>query len=126
MLMFPHIYDYAFSQPYLKPEVLRIGNGTALNVTFSNMDKIPVEDQKAIRALVLPEKYTYAAAAWYLRNKCQSSMVMELAKGGFEAFKEYVGVCIGAGDVTPERLAKWCFAVKALKPEGMGVPGECN
>ena len=41
-------------------------------------------------------------------------MVMKLAESGFEAFKEYVGVCIGAGDVTPERPAKWCSAVKAL------------
>jgi len=126
MLMFPHIYDYAFSQSALTAEVLRISNGTALNVTFSNMDNIPVADQKAIRALVLPEEYTYAAAPWYLRNKCQSSMVTKLAECGFGAFKEYVGVCIGAGDVTPERLAKWCSAVKALKPGEMEVPGECN
>ena len=41
-------------------------------------------------------------------------MVMKLAEDEFEVFKEYVGVCIGAGDVTPERLLKWCSAVKVL------------
>ena len=46
-------------------------------------------------------------------------MVMKLAERWFEAFKER-GVCIGAGDVTPERLAKWCSAVKALNPKGRG------
>ena len=34
---------------------------------------------------------------------------------------KYVGVCIGVGDVTPERLAKWRSAVKALKPKGGGT-----
>ncbi|KAG0634086.1 hypothetical protein HOY80DRAFT_1140941 [Tuber brumale] len=126
MLMFPHIYDYAFSQPACTAEVLRISNGTFLNVTFSNMDQIPVADQKAIRALVLPEKYTYAAAAWYLRNKCHASVMVRLAEGGFGGFKEYIGDCIGAGNVTSDRLAKWCSAVNALKPEGMRAPGECN
>ncbi|PWW73211.1 hypothetical protein C7212DRAFT_301372 [Tuber magnatum] len=126
MLMFPHIYDYALSQPALTAEVLRISGGEALDVTFDNMDKIPAADQRAILALVLPEKYTYAAAAWYLENKCQASMTVRLAEGGFEGFKEYVGVCIGAGNVTPERLAAWCLAVKALKPVRMGMPRECN
>ena len=31
---------------------------------------------------------------------------------------KYVGVCISVGDVTPERLAKWCSAIEALKPKG--------
>ncbi|PUU83574.1 hypothetical protein B9Z19DRAFT_1038718 [Tuber borchii] len=128
MLMFPHIYDYALSQPALRVEVLRISNGTALNVTIDNTDKIPVADQKAIRALVLPEKYTYAAAMWYLWNKCQASMVMKLAEGGFEAFREYIRDCIDAGDVTSgsDRLKRWCSAVKAMKPEGMGMPEQCS
>ncbi|KAG0125145.1 hypothetical protein HOY82DRAFT_632507 [Tuber indicum] len=126
MLSFPHIYHYAFSQPACTAEVLRISNGKFLNVTFSNMDTIPIMDQKAIRALVLPEKYTYAAASWYLRNKCQASVRERLAEGGFEGFKEYIGGCIFAGNVTSERLAKWCSAVKALKPEGMRAPGECD
>jgi len=125
MLMFPHIYSYALSQPALRAEVLRISNGTALNVTIDNMGKVPAADQKAIRALVLPEKYTYAAAMWYLWNKCQPSMVMKLAEGGLEAFKEYVSVCIET-DFTCDRVRKWCSVVKALKPEGMGMPEQCT
>ena len=53
-------------------------------------------------------------------------MVMKLAESGFEAFKEYVGVCISVGDVTPERLLKWYSADKALKPKGGGVSEKCN
>ncbi|RPA98732.1 hypothetical protein L873DRAFT_1844049 [Choiromyces venosus 120613-1] len=126
MLMFPHIYKYAWSQPDLTAEVMRISNGITPDVGFGNMDKIRVEDQKAIRALVLPEKYTYAAAMWYLQNMCDAAMPRKLADNGFAGFKEYIGACVYAGDVTPDRLAKWCATVKALKPEGMAAPTECN
>lgn len=97
-------------------------------MTFDNLNKIPAADQKAIRALVLPEKYTYAAAMWYLWNRCQAEMVIQLAEGGFEAFKKYIGVCVDAGEVTvgSPRLLNWCFVVKALKPEGMGMPEQCS
>ncbi|PUU83576.1 hypothetical protein B9Z19DRAFT_1118918 [Tuber borchii] len=93
------------------------------------MDKISIADQKAIHALALPGKYTYAAATWYLGNMCQASMVMKLAGDEFEAFKEYVGVSIGVGDVTSDssdRLTSWCYVVKALKPEGTGMPEQCK
>ncbi|CUS12284.1 unnamed protein product [Tuber aestivum] len=126
MLMFPHIYYYAFSQPALTAEVLRISGGVDRNVTFGNMNRTSAADQMAIRELVLPEKYTYAAAPWYLKNRCQASMTARLAEGGFEGFKEYVGACIWAGNVTTERLGKWCSAVRALKPVEMRMPGECK
>lgn len=123
--MFPFIYSYALSQPALRAEALRISNGTSLNVTIDNMGGVPAADQKAIRALVLPEKYTYAAAMWYLWNECKAEMVIKLAEGGLEAFKEYIVGCINT-PVGDDRVKKWCSVVKALKPEGMGMPEGCS
>lgn len=56
MLMFNFVYDYAYAQPELKDEVLRLGGGKHLVLDFSTIGTVPVATRNAIRALVLPEK----------------------------------------------------------------------
>lgn len=56
MLMFNFVYDYAYSRPELRDQVLQLGGGKHLVLTFSTINTVPVETRNAIRALVLPDQ----------------------------------------------------------------------
>lgn len=56
MLMFNFVYDFAYDQPELKSEVLRLGGGKHLVLEFSTIGTVPVETRNNIRALVLGDQ----------------------------------------------------------------------
>lgn len=56
MLNFNFVYDYAYAQPELKAEVLRLGGGKHLTLTFDTISTVADDVQHNIRALVLVDK----------------------------------------------------------------------
>lgn len=127
MLMFNFIYDYAYAQEELKEKTLELGGGKKLSLTFDTVSSVPEDKQKAIRAQVLADKYTFGAASWFLTT-CKPEVQDGVKKGGFKGFQTYMQDCVGTGELkaTDERGVKWCAAVKALKSQGMEMPAECG
>ncbi|TVY38360.1 hypothetical protein LSUB1_G003892 [Lachnellula subtilissima] len=64
-----------------------------------------------IRALVLPDQYSWASGAWFLTTQCASAR-SAIQAGGDAGFAAYMG-CIGTG-VTSDRKAYWDRANKAF------------
>lgn len=63
------------------------------------------DDQlNAIRALVLPDEYSWGSGAWFLTSQC-AGIRSQLQAGGQAGYESYLG-CIGTS-VTDDRLAYW-------------------
>jgi len=56
MLLFNYIYDYAWDQPELQEQLLKLRSGSRLYLNSAAIDKIPEDTQEAVRALVLPDQ----------------------------------------------------------------------
>lgn len=105
--------QYAASIPALAPQVANLtgGAGAAANATA-----LPPDTLNAIRELVLPDRYSFASAAWFLTSQCSCDFQRGLKTGGLDGWKKYIEKCVST-EVTPERQASWEKAVEALKPE---------
>jgi hypothetical protein len=133
MLMIHLLYGYANSFPELRPKVAAVGLGPSIvgaeGLRYDTIDLVPGEQQSKIRALVLGNRYTYGAAAWYVATSCTPDTLARLATGGFGGFEHYAAKCLYAvdkdGKVDARRVRKWCYALKVLAPAGMEAPGEC-
>jgi len=122
MLPFQNLYKYAVAIPALQDQV----NGLMGSVTAEQItDSTPTDDVKnAVRALVLPNDYTFGAAPWFLSNVCGTTATT-LSSDAANGFANYAGAdCLDAGDVGG-RVTNWCAAVTALMPEGMTAPAGC-
>jgi hypothetical protein len=104
MQMAEYNLQYALSIPDLKVELRAI---TAANTTRGLSDS----QLNDIRALVLPDWYSWATAAWYLTAMC-ANVRPALQAGRQAAWEAYLG-CIGTS-VTDDRLAYWNRANTAL------------
>ncbi|TVY41740.1 hypothetical protein LOCC1_G004337 [Lachnellula occidentalis] len=62
------------------------------------------EQLNAVRALVLPDQYSWASGAWFFTTQC-ASVRSAVQAGGDAGFAAYMG-CIGT-PVTPDRKAYW-------------------
>lgn len=56
MLMFNFVYDFAYDQPELRDQVLKLGGGKHLVLDYTNVNTVPVETRNAIRQLVLGDQ----------------------------------------------------------------------
>lgn len=54
--MFNFVYDYAYEQPELKDQVLKLGGGKHLVLDYSTIGTVPVATRNAIRQLVLGDQ----------------------------------------------------------------------
>ncbi|KAG9307709.1 hypothetical protein G9A89_023274 [Geosiphon pyriformis] len=74
-----------------------------------------------ILALVLPDKYAFASATWFLRTKCSFNVINSLENGtgdvGKQAYKIYLTDCIGTS-VTDQRLQAYDRAISAFLKKG--------
>lgn len=95
---------YAQSIPALKDKVAAIT--TATTVAGLSDDKL-----NAIRALVLPDEYSWASGAWFLTSQCASQRTA-IQAGGDAGFAAYMG-CVGT-PVTDDRKAYFTRAVAAF------------
>ncbi|KAF8467390.1 hypothetical protein BDZ91DRAFT_145362 [Kalaharituber pfeilii] len=123
MFMFHVLYNFALSFPELHPQVVNLSGGTVKEVQWDTYQKLfSAEQMNQIRALVLPDQYTFQSAPWLYSTNCDKNMLNK----GFEGFKNFMGSgCIYA-DINDVRKKKWCQAVEALKPQNMGMPAECS
>ncbi|EKD16241.1 hypothetical protein MBM_05535 [Drepanopeziza brunnea f. sp. 'multigermtubi' MB_m1] len=105
MLMPPFVLKYAQSIPELAAQ---LGAITTQPTTTGLSD----DALNAIRALVRPNEYSFASAAWYLTTQCDPAVRTALQAGGQPGFEAYMG-CLGVA-ATPERLASWTRANAAF------------
>ena len=76
--------------------------------------------------ILIEIRYTFGAAGWYLREKCDKEIHEKLTEGGYEGFSTYVKECLEAGNVESGRLEVWCKTIDALTPAGIPHPEQCS
>lgn len=104
MQMASYNLQYAKSIPELQGPLSSITTGS----TTSGLSNDQLND---IRALVLPDQYSWASAAWFLTSQCESSRPA-IQAGGQSGFEAYMA-CVGTS-VTDDRLAYWTKAQAAF------------
>lgn len=128
MLMFPHLYNFALSFPELKPQVLNLSPPEAqtAGVTFSNYESLfPDDTCNQIRELVLPDKYAFKCAAWFVTSYLEVTCDKTTLNNGMDGFVQTMeSPCFGV-DVTPDRQSKYCTTMMALLPSYMDSPPGC-
>ncbi|KAH7370550.1 hypothetical protein BKA65DRAFT_385501 [Rhexocercosporidium sp. MPI-PUGE-AT-0058] len=89
--------QYAMSIPELAPKLSAI-------TTSSSVTGLSDDQLNAIRALVLPDEYSWASGAWFLKTQCANirPALQTGSQAGFEAYMGCVGVTADA-----DRLAYW-------------------
>jgi hypothetical protein len=95
---------YAKSIPSLASQLSAI-------TTSSSTNGLSDDQLNAIRALVLPDEYSWASAAWFLSTQCASARAA-IQAGGQAGYSAYLS-CVGTS-VTSDRLAYWTRANTAL------------
>jgi hypothetical protein len=70
-------------------------------------------DPAAVLALVQPDAYSFAAAAWFLSTQCSASVRAGLQTGTLAGWQAWVTGCVQT-TVTDARTAYWQRAVQAL------------
>jgi len=96
--------EYAISIPALRSAALAIAPA-------STTAGLSDDDLNQIRALVLPDKYSWASAAWFLTTQC-AGIRSQLQAGGQAGWEAYLG-CVGTTS-TSDRLAYWTRANTAF------------
>jgi hypothetical protein len=70
-------------------------------------------DPAAILALVQPNQYSFAAAAWFLSTQCSAAVRAQLQTGTLAGWQGWITGCVQT-TVTPARQDYWTRAVAAL------------
>lgn len=96
---------YARSFPELMPKVEGIVMGRGV-------EELGREEVDAVRALVLPDEYSWGSAAWFLVSQCGKDVMSALETPGVEGFGKYMG-CVET-TVTSDRLAYYTRALQAF------------
>lgn len=97
--------QYALSIPALVSQVQAITSATTSTAGLTD------SQLNSIRALVLPDQYSWGSAAWFLTTKC-ASIRPTLQAGGQAGLEAYLG-CVGT-TATSDRLAYWTRAKTAF------------
>jgi hypothetical protein len=97
--------QYALSIPALVGQVQAITSATTSTAGLTDTQL------NAIRALVLPDQYSWASAAWFYTTKC-ASVRSQVQAGGQAGLQAYLG-CVGT-TVTGDRLEYWSRANAAF------------
>lgn len=108
MQMLTYNLKYANSVPELQPKVTAITGGAAASVLSDTQ-------MNEVLALVTPDQYTWASAAWFVATQCSDSVRSAMQAGGLAGFSAYM-TCVGATP-TSDRVAYWNKAAAAF-----GVP----
>ncbi|KAN0110275.1 hypothetical protein V8E51_006662 [Hyaloscypha variabilis] len=95
---------YAQSIPALASQLSTI-------TTATSTSGLSDDQLNAIRALVLPDEYSFASGAWFLTTQCVSARPA-IQAGGQAGYAAYLS-CVGTS-ATADRLAYWTRANTAL------------
>lgn len=96
---------YARSIPALLPAVEAI-------TTSTSVDGLTDDQLNDIRALVLPDEYSWGSAAWFLTSQCGEDVLSAMETPGEAGFNAYMG-CVGTAS-TSDRLAYYTRALQAF------------
>lgn len=69
--------------------------------------------KNAIRALVLPDEYSWASGAWFYSTQCGAAAKAALQAGGTAGWTAYMA-CVGVDPTEAQRLAYYTAAQKAF------------
>lgn len=99
--------EYALSIPALKSQAQALAPaGTTTGLTDDTLN--------SILALVLPDEYAWASAAWFLTTQCDASVRTQLQSGGQAGWENYLTACVGTS-ATSDRQAYWTRANTAFR-----------
>jgi hypothetical protein len=79
--------------------------------TASSTTGLSDDQLDAIRALVLPDEYSWGSAAWYLTSQC-ADVRSQIQTGGHTGYTAYLS-CIGT-QMTEDRMTYWVRANNAF------------
>ncbi|KAL1631647.1 putative conserved hypothetical protein [Diplodia seriata] len=77
------------------------------------VDKAKASGADAVLQLVSPNEYSFASAAWFLKNKCTAAQRTALQSGSQDGYQGYVTDCIG-GTMDEDRIDWWTKSKAAL------------
>ncbi|KAK0663132.1 hypothetical protein DIS24_g1513 [Lasiodiplodia hormozganensis] len=77
------------------------------------VDNAKANGADAVLQLVSPDEYSFASAAWFLKNKCTEAQRTALQSGSQDGFESYVTQCIG-GTMDQDRIDWWTKSKAAL------------
>ncbi|KIX98912.1 uncharacterized protein Z520_05373 [Fonsecaea multimorphosa CBS 102226] len=98
------VQQYANSIPELQAKVAAIGTGASL--TDAQADQV--------LALVQPDQYSFAAAAWYYGTHCTDAQKAQVRQGGQQNWQTaFITGCVGT-TVDDGRVSYWQKACEAL------------
>ncbi|KIW23014.1 uncharacterized protein PV07_11248 [Cladophialophora immunda] len=98
------VQQYANSIPELKPKVVAIGTGSSLSGAQADQ----------VLALVQPDQYSFAAAAWYYGTHCTDAQKQQVRQGGQQNWQAaFITGCVQT-TVDDGRIAYWKKACEAL------------
>jgi hypothetical protein len=81
-----------------------------INATFaSQLGATSTSDLNAVRALVLPDQYSFASGAWFLAKICTPAVRTAVQTQGYAGYNIYITQCVGT-TMTSARQAYWTRA----------------
>jgi hypothetical protein len=114
MMMPNFVYEYAASIPELADQLKKAAPGITSGDQLTNASD---DVKNAVRALVLPNKYSFASGAWFYATKCTDAQKKGLqAPGdGVSAFVEFAANCVHVGsEVGDDRKSRFTTAAGVL------------
>ncbi|RKF78705.1 hypothetical protein GcM1_209041 [Golovinomyces cichoracearum] len=88
----------------------------ASKTSYTSTEGLSPDQLNEIRALVLPDEYSWASAAWYLTQQSSCSDARQaLQAGSDEGFAAHMR-CVGISNIGNDRISYWQAAKKALIP----------
>lgn len=92
---------YARSIPELQGQADTIVGGAGV----MGVDGLSDDQLNAVRALVLPDEYSWASAGWFLDSQCGADVRTQLQQPGEAGWEAYLG-CVGT-EATSDRKEVW-------------------
>jgi hypothetical protein len=92
--------------------IASLGDQVDAITTADGVDGLSDDALNAIRALVLPDEYSWGSAAWFLDSQCGDGVRSGLQTGGEAGWEGYLA-CVGT-EATDDRKAVWERANEAF------------
>jgi hypothetical protein len=83
----------------------QLGDAVNAITTADTVDGLSDDEVNAVRALVLPDEYSWGSAAWFLTSQCGADVRSQLQEAGEAGWEAYLG-CVGT-QATDDRKVVW-------------------
>jgi len=112
-MMFPFVWKYALDVPEVASQAQSFAPTLSVSSTVDELNNAPNATKDAVLDLVLPDKFTWASASWFLTTQCNATIATALDSGTEAGWETYITKCIFT-TVTAERKAYYTAALAAL------------